>query len=97
MNYELAKQLKDAGFPQGGDGKWIVSPDKIVARREDRVYVATLSELIKACGERLNRIEQPDHGPLFWEATGDKGKTLQQGSSPEEAVARLWLALQKKV
>jgi hypothetical protein len=49
MIYELAKQLKDAGFAQGGKGAWIVSPDNLVSRHEDRVYVPTLEELIEAC------------------------------------------------
>src|SRR5437879_2677349 len=49
MNYALAKERQEAGFPQGGDGKWIHSPDQLVARKADRIYVPTLSELIEAC------------------------------------------------
>ena len=71
MNYELAKQLSDAGFPQGGEGKWVLPPDIINARREDRVYVPTLSELIEACGSKFQALfREPDR----W--------TAQQGWGP---------------
>lgn len=49
MNYELAQQLKDGGFPQSGNGGRVASPYTIVARRDDFAYVPTLEELIKAC------------------------------------------------
>jgi hypothetical protein len=51
VDYELAKSLMDAGFPQIGKGSSIGSPDKLVWRISDRVYVPTLEELIDACGE----------------------------------------------
>jgi hypothetical protein len=38
VNYDLAKELNDNGFPRGGKGTWITPPDKIVARAADRVY-----------------------------------------------------------
>ena len=40
MNYQLYKQLADAGFPQGGQGHWIQHPDK-----DEKVYVPMPSEL----------------------------------------------------
>ena len=51
MNYEVAKELYDDGFPQGGLGSWALPPDRLVSRRTDRVYVPTLSELVDACGD----------------------------------------------
>ena len=48
VDYELAKSLMDAGFPQIGKGRLIGSPDKLVWRNSDRVYVPTLEELIDA-------------------------------------------------
>ena len=51
MPYDLANQLKHAGFPQSGDGKRVASPDTLVARRDDFAYVPTLEELIEACGQ----------------------------------------------
>jgi hypothetical protein len=49
MDYELAKSLMDAGFPQIGKGRLIGSLEKLVWRSSDRVYVPTLEELIDAC------------------------------------------------
>ena len=40
MDYELAKTLMDAGFLQTGKGNLIGSPNKLVWRSSDRVYVA---------------------------------------------------------
>lgn len=56
MNYELAKRLKDAGFPQvtkGGEwlykeGEGPVTPNTDFSAA---VYSPTLTELIEACGE----------------------------------------------
>jgi len=56
MNYELAKQLYDAGFPQQGFGRWVGNPDQVIWRAGDRVYVPTLEELIKACGDDFNSL-----------------------------------------
>ena len=94
MKYELAKELKDAGFPQAGDGKWIVPPDQLVARKADRIYVPTLSELIKACGDDFRSLErgQDEERKSYWLAC--KWDSVSwDGTTPEEAVARLWLAL----
>lgn len=93
MNYELAKQLKDAGFPLPRMGGWI--------REEGQEPIAApnLSELIAACGDRLMSVNKhPWKGN--WYATGMATgwfKVPQEfGDSPEEAVARLWLALNNK-
>jgi hypothetical protein len=69
MNYELAKELKDAGFPQEGNGARIAPPDKIVVRRDDFAYAPTLEELIEACGENFMRLENVAVNG-WWEAYG---------------------------
>jgi len=95
MNYDLAKELEQSGFPQGGDGSWVLPPDQLVSRRTDRVYVPTLSELIEACGEQFFCLI---HRKRKWAAyTGDERGELQDCIyfTAEEAVARLWLALTK--
>jgi hypothetical protein len=57
----------------------------------------TLADLIEACGETLAELRQnPETGE--WGATNTSDWWTQSrhtavGSSPEEAVARLWLAL----
>ncbi len=76
-------------------------------------YIPTLEELIEACGDNilgLNRTHADDGTPNGWVADThthecDCGKSNcfgfnwehEAGSTPTEAVARLWLALNKKV
>lgn len=60
MDYKLAKQLKDAGFPQEGNGSF-QSTGKLVPLSSgipnakfiptEEAYVPTLSELIQECGD----------------------------------------------
>ena len=108
MNYKLSKQLKDAGFPQDGDGK----PYSIVAelRGEDicsdgkeNVYYPTLSELIEACGDDFTYIWK-EYGGNFLAGKEQLDKDGKQesnnfqttGKTPEEAVAKLYLKINKK-
>lgn len=97
ISYELAKELHDASFPQIGTGKRIAPPDKIVARRHDFVYVPTLDELIEACGPHFFSLVY-DLGK-GWRCFSDTDQwntvATSDGSTPAEAVARLWLALNK--
>jgi hypothetical protein len=104
MKYDLAKELNDAGYRQGGKGSWTYPSDNLITRSRDRVYVPTLTELIEACGERFGSLGRDwlDDTGRFWRAI-DRGREEtvpprieQTGDTPEEAVARLWLALQKK-
>ena len=52
VSYQLAAELGESGFPQGGSGSWVGDPAVVVMRSGDRVYVPTLSELIETCTER---------------------------------------------
>ena len=60
MNYKLAKQLKDAGFPQGRPLHHLpyLSGKTKEERAEmfKRFYVPTLSELIEACGDEFDKL-----------------------------------------
>src|ERR1700712_1310992 len=97
MEYELAEQLRDAGFPQGGNGKWLGPSDKIVWRRGDRAYVPTLEELIEACGERffvLNATDARGKSNTWYAAITSPLVVEATAPTPIEAVAKLWLALQ---
>lgn len=101
MNYELCKQLKDAGFPQEGKGHFELD----VANRRaltDRystpeAYVPTLSELIEACGDCVGIFKISETECNAWsnklENVTKVDGMIFTGSTPEEAVARLWLAL----
>lgn len=125
MNYELAKELKDAGFPQGvkeqvrdcfyfgEDGELRMWPwgDK-EPELTGFTKSPSLSELIEACGEGFDDLWGPYHNEEhkrtgYWRANGfmlredwkhhsdPHTHPAALGSTPEEAVARLWLALNK--
>ena len=106
ISYELAKQLKQAGFPQRGANfdsrglrRFIQDPYREVGMPKDTdfVYVPLLSELIEACGndwrgfEALTK-EHSQEGDS-WVASAFHITAHGRGSTPEEAVARLWLTL----
>ena len=108
MDYTLALKLKEAGFPQDGYGEYIESPDirgKQVAflNPEKTCYVPDLSELIEACGENGNKFDCLHQQSVFrddderWMAR-PIGLLCEDvfGNTPEEAVANLWLELNKK-
>ena len=106
MNYELTKQLKEAGYSIvlcEGDKK---CPYGYEAHIE---HEPTLSELIEACRKTpngyLDILERTFHG---WKAKFNGLESdhtegiwylepkIAEGSTPEEAVANLWLELNKK-
>lgn len=100
MDYPLAKKLADAGFQiEDGKGYW-----KRVRyggiRVVDTVNIPTLEELIEACGTDFLRLEQrlKNSGETWdWCAHSHKNiPFIEECSTPSEAVARLWLALNKK-
>jgi len=98
MNYDTAKKLKEAGFPKK---TWLVlGPDRY------RFHMPTLSELIEACGQCLSHIKRLRVNDAdYWWAVSHcghpehewSGNNLEEcGETPEEAVANLWLALNRK-
>lgn len=97
MNYELAKELKDAGFPQGM-GDYLYAPDVKEWGANDMAQSPTLSELIEACGpdNEFTLWKQPSGWQAINGHYGDDATAEGSGSTPEEAVAWLWLALNKK-
>lgn len=86
MDYELAKQLKDAAFTQvyhyDDQGR------RTDFREPEVVALPALSELIEACKPLILRVGGA--------STASFGSFVATGTTPEEAVARLWLALNKK-
>ena len=107
ITYELAKELKDAGFPQPSHTPLSIPRLGISEVDGSFVHFPTLSELIDACGKYVV-LEQTKTGwtayhdsEPFQSPAGLSGvDTLmclaEDGPTPEEAVARLWLALKKK-
>lgn len=108
MNYELIKELLDADFPFKTVGTSTMTPATITADTpsvviDETVRTPTLEELIGACGGGLASIERLNTSDLGvrWYAvrsipTTDTNTSIFSAFTPTEAVARLWLALQKK-
>lgn len=104
MDYKLAEQLKNAGFPQKS-APFAVIPlteeEAEAGKYQERVYLPTLSELIEACRDKFRRLERNDeYADITYFAVSnvrddmyDEGYVLNNGKTPEEAVAKLWLAL----
>jgi len=101
MDYALATALKHAGFFQEGRGTRVAPPDKIVARRDDYAYVPTLEELIEACqsfNHDWNFYLAGNRRGTWWAKWTEAGNLVAERSAvtPIEAVAHLWLALNRK-
>lgn len=101
MTYELAKQLKDTGFPQGTSSSDIhytyidKNNNPCSALVTDSAYIPTLSELIEACGDELCDLTRTDFG---WMTNCENvGNSFQEeGKSLIEAVAKFWLKVNEK-
>lgn len=99
ISYELAKKLKQSGFPQ--TGSVIVSPI-INGYPEEAPYdvtYPTLPELIEACGDEFKGILRNVLKGIVgekWVASNMAENLFATGSTPEEAVANLYLELNKK-
>lgn len=107
MNYEIVLNLKEAGFPL----KEHPYPHRKNEHLEygllafpfgDKIYLfPTLSELIEACGSEFDHLKRV-YGDWKWEAyyNGEEVRVdnhyfFGKGQSPEEAVANLWLELNR--
>jgi len=90
MNYKLAKQLKDAGFPQPEEG---ILFGGFPWEKEDS-YIPTLSELIDACGDGYFNLEHCQSGWCVSKGLNDDG-WIGYFKTPKEAVGKLLLELYK--
>ncbi len=103
--YKLAKELKDAGFPEP-KGVCFNPVFGVYGHWNKDVYVPALRELTYACGDDFGALMRISDNS--WQAMGGaimksekydmQGEWTRKclGATPEEAVARLWLALNKK-
>jgi hypothetical protein len=75
-----------------------------VEKEENLIYIPTLSELIDACGWRFVTLGKSLHEEDWFACSGgdykisteeNKYDILVEGNTPEETVAKLWLALNK--
>lgn len=86
MDYELAKELKDAGFPFKN---W----DEIEGLGVmPRTTSSILSELIHSCGE-ITLLVGKDKSVALNAKNPLESTERGEGLTPEIAVAKLWLAL----
>jgi len=106
LSYDTAKRLKDAGFPQKTHNECC---GEVLGEDGEPVMIPDLSELIEACGDEIYSLRRTyekniwvAHGynlfnrdikQIQFQALGQKGFV---GSTPEEAVANLYLALHEK-
>ncbi len=108
MNYELAIQLKNAGFPQEtklGSGYWadgmlyfISSEDYVNPENGFPLKCPILSELIQACGKIGVKISHHEDGRVYaiFDKDDGHGNLLDFCmDSLEEIYANLWLELNK--
>lgn len=111
MDYELAKKLKDVGFPQGDYSQnfvYIDSMDGIFLDgimehlRDGVLRIPTLSELIDACGEGFALHMRPNNqGWKAWQINSNPREPNaanfeEVGKTKEEAVANLYIKLNEK-
>lgn len=111
MNYDLAKKLKDAGFPLKGADTTTTSELVFTSPTSTAHYwiLPTLSELIEACGEIFlwkwetkwcAGYHEPSDNHGEWDDCyidlSFKEGEIGYGETPEIAVANLWLALNQK-
>ena len=103
MNYKLAKLLKDAGFHQSILGTHFAYTGKKLDDPIDDVYIPTLSELIEAVisvpkGKNMGFYSDGGNFVAWKRVTFENDGNDYQGNgdTPEEAVANLWLTLNKK-
>ena len=103
LSYSECKKLKDAGYPQPDfeKGRFVCIHGEPIQPCETTCYSPTLEELIEACGERIDRLEQQfvsleGEDEISWVACYDKRFYHGKGKTPIEAVANLYIALQGK-
>jgi hypothetical protein len=86
MKIELSKKLEEAGFKQRGD-----------SQEYNGSYCPTLLELINACGDEFRWLKHRGNNWLAQQRQHPVGlgDISASGSTPDEAVANLWLKLKK--
>jgi hypothetical protein len=106
MTYELAKQLKEAGFPQrfssgyGFDEQGatiqVVTSGHWKVRDTD-ISIPSLNELIKACGDEFGGLKYfPNEMSNKFRAYNQPITISINADTPEMAVAKLWLTLHQQ-
>lgn len=99
MNYELAKQLKNAGFTVGTTEMFCSEckqENPMCEHTSDKIewlHVPALEELIEACGDEFILLKYHQKNKRWVAQSLDI--LTRPVLTPTEAVAKLWLALNK--
>lgn len=99
LNFELCKELYENGFelvePLLITPGMIIKHERWIDEHGKSYPEPILSELIEACGDRFYSLWRRENGE--WRSASEKeGNDFIVGSTPEEAVAKLWLSINKK-
>lgn len=93
ITYEKAQQLKDAGFPQNGEGKYVHDEQAMdEGIGTDDAYAPTPKELIEELGDAFGVVGRTKSG---WYAKDRSETIITNGSDADEALANLYIALAK--
>ena len=102
MNYELAKKLKDAGFPQKNsfdkctffiDNRNVQRFGNELVKKFEPCKIPTLSELVKMCPNHCG-LQKEDFGWVMYVKGFIREDTIS--TKPEEAVAKLLISIKEK-
>lgn len=100
INYELARELRDANFPK--DWSLWDDHDQDLLQKDWRMYAVVycpdLLELIEACGDKFYILQLGSSlmgDRKIWYVYENEMSGML-GDTPDEAVARLWLSLNFK-
>lgn len=98
LSYEICKELKDAGFPLKINSRHIANQVVNGEYTGLFAYRPTLEELIEACGDNFWSLTASTAGDAWYARSVSmfSNQDSFHGDTPAEAVANLWLALNKK-
>lgn len=105
MEYKLALELKEAGFPQTGKGSWIGPTGLNAAYNGEwhNVYAPILEEVIEELGEDLRYLQRIENGgwvagtyDTYESGIGLSDSNVWKGNTPLIAACNLYIALHTK-
>lgn len=97
LSSKICEELKQKGFPQKYKvGEKRLFQDGTIKDMSNATFVPRLDDLIEVCGEEFEQLIL-DISPIPLWCAGARGiAKAESGSTPEEAVANLWLDLNKQ-
>lgn len=93
--YTLAKEMKEAGYPQKGNGNRIQVDGDTEMVYDGSAYVPLLEEVIEALGENVSSIQKVMGTKRWYASTYGRFETCE-GPTPLIAACNLWLVVNRK-